>query len=233
MRFVSLVAALLVMCAVPASADTATIDVYEGWNMVCAPLVPFDPTPTNVFNPLDVDWTCSLQRWDAPTQSMEAYSIFNPNFGNCLLGDGYFLYVPAGQPASASYAGVPDGIPDAGGNMTDVMLMLPGDQLDANDTGGWHLVGHPYNHDTSFDVIPYTFLGDNILVTDGHELKTIAEAASANWLEEPFQYWNGASQAMETAGYFFATDDHLRGGQGYWIKTKKDNLALIIPAVPS
>ena len=145
MRLVSLVVVLVLCMAVPVFADTATIDVYDGWNMVCAPLVPFNPDPTNVFNPLDIEFVCSLQRWDAPKQSMEAYSMFNPNFGNILLADGFWLKVPTGQAQNPSYSGVPDGIPDAGGNMTDVMVMLPGDQLDGLDAGGWHLIGQPFN----------------------------------------------------------------------------------------
>jgi len=227
---------LLALVVVSASfaAQTATYDVYAGWNMVGCPLVPFNPAPTDmmtftgVFDPLDIEWTGSLQRWDSPTQSMIAYTMFDPGaFGNCLLGDGYWLNQAAN--GTVQYTGVDDGVPDSLGNMTDMWVSLPGDQTDGLDNGGWNLISHPFNHATTFDKTMFSFLGDNILVTDGTVTKTLADAAAAGWLEEPFQYWNGATQNMETAGYFFATDDRMRGGQGYWVKTKKDNLALIIP----
>ena len=245
MRTLSLVLALVFVAAgVGFAAETATYDVYGKWNMVGLPLVPFNPIPTNavdgVFDPLEIEFDGgSLQRWDSPLQSMIAYTMFDPDlFGNCLLGDGYWLHQP-GVPTilvgQVSYLGLDDGVPDGGGNMTDMWISLPGNQFNGVDTGGWNLISHPYNHDTAFDKVPGSLEGDNILVTDGRTTLTLMEAAAEpyRWLDEPFQYWNGGTNQMETAGYFFATDDHMRAGQGYWVRTRKDNLALIIPAEPS
>ena len=243
MRTSGLVLALVfVVAGCSFAAQVATYDVYGNWNMVGLPLVPFNPVPTNmvdgVFDPVFDEFAGgSLQRWDSPTQSMIAYTMFDPGpFGNCLLGDGYWLQLPGDATVlvgSVSYSGVDDGVPDGGGNMTDMWISLPGNQFDGNDAGGWCMISQPYNHDTSFDKVPMSFTGDNILVTDGTVTKTLAEAATSGWLDEPFQFWNGALDSMQTAGYFFADDDHMRAGQGYWVRTRKDNLALIIPSDPS
>ncbi len=238
MKTLSLITALVLVLAGGALADIATYDVYTDWNMVSAPLVPFNPIPSDqligftndgVFDPLDIDFSGSLSRWDAPSQSMVGWSSFDPTtFGNVLLGDGYWLFQSGA--GTVAYDGVPDGVPDGGGTMTDMWVSLPGNQNDAADAGGWHIIGTPFDHDVSFSKVPSSLLGDNILVTDGTTTKTREEAVIALWVNDPMTGWNGATQSEVTAGYFFPDSEYLEAGKSYWVKTNKDNLALIVPA---
>jgi len=237
MKTFGLVLALLTLSVGASMAATATIDFYGEWNMVSAPLVPFVSTPWNglsgsakgVFDPVDIDFGGSLSRWDASTQGMVGWSMFVPDaFGNILLGDGYWLYQPGS--GSVTYDGVPDGVPDGVGNMTDMWVSLPGGQTDGVDAGGWHIIGTPFNHPICFSKEQMNLLGDNICVTDGSTLKTWGEAVAALWVDDPMVTWDGVTQGNATAGYFFANDEFLRPGKGYWVHTNKDNLALIIPS---
>jgi hypothetical protein len=222
MKTLGLVLALVLVVGGACVADTVTLDLFAQWNFISAPLVPFNPDPLSVFSGLTVSGY--LNRWDAPTQSMATYDEIDPAaFGNVLLGDGYQLYQDAA--GSFTYAGVPDGVPDGGGNMTDMWISLPGYQLDGVDEGGWHLIGQPFNHDTSGV--------ENLFLTDGTTLKTWEQAVDANWCDDGMQYWDGASQSMLLMSFGLADDDHIRAGKAYWFHTKKDNLALIIPATPS
>jgi len=207
------------------AAQTATIDLYTGWNLIAAPLVPLDsPDPVAVFGSVPISGY--LSRWDAPQQGMMTYDEIDPTgFGNILLGDGYWLYAFSND--TVSYNGVNDGVPDNSGNKTDMWLSLPGNQLDSENAGGWHLIGQPFSHDTPVSV---SDSGDNVFFTDGTTLKTWAQAAADGWVDSGFQYWDGTVQGMLLCSYELADDDTLRAGKGYWVHTYKDNLAMIIPA---
>lgn len=228
MKTLVLVLVLSLLTGVAATAATVTVDTYADWNLVAAPLVPFNPAVDSVFSNFDVMFTAGITRWDAPSQGMIAYDAFDvPGaFGNVLLGDGYwFNYPEAGQ---IVYDGVPDGVPDASNVKTDMWISLPGNQLDGQDAGGWQLIGQPFNHDTPVD--SGGFSGDLVFFTDGTTLKTWGEAADAGWVDSTMTFWDGATQGMLSLGYFFNDDDQFRAGHGYWCKTNKDNLAMIIPA---
>jgi len=230
MKTLFLVLSLCVVLCGTALADTVTFDTYSGWNLICAPQVPLTPDTASVFANFDLMFTTGLTRWDSPTQSMLPYDPFSENggeFGRVLLGDGYWLYDTAN---TITYSAVPDGVPDANNNMTDMWISLPGT---GSGNGGWNLIGHPFNHDTAISATSDEYgnpLGDNIFVTDGKELKTLAQANDDGWLDGAFQYWDGSTQSMLSTGYFFNDDDHLRAKHGYWVRTYKDNLAMIIPA---
>jgi len=228
MKTLGLVLALVFAVAGATVAATATFDVLTDWNCVSAPLVPFNPDPLSVFAGINIVNT--LSRFDAPSQTGVPYDDLDPApFGNILLGDGYWLLSDGAY--TVSYSGVPDGVPDASNNMTDMWISLPGYQLDGQDVGGWHLIGHPFNHETAVDLGSFT--GDNLFLTDGTTLKTWGQAASAGWCEAVMSGFDASIQTGYTVGFDLADDDHLRPGKGYWFLTYKDNLALIIPATPS
>lgn len=231
-KTLGLVLALVLVVGGAAVADSVTFDTYAKLNMISAPLVPLNPDATSVFSNFDLVFTTNLSRWDSPSQSMVSYdpwaSTPGGDFGNVLLGDGYWLIDP--NQNTYTVTGIPDGVPDGSGQMTDMWISLPGNQYDGKDAGGWNMIGQPFNHDTPISTDPNNPTGDNIFVTDGTTLLTLGEADAAGWLDGMFSYWDGSTQTMMTAGFFFNDDDSLRPGKGYYIKTKKDNLALIIPA---
>lgn len=241
MKTLGLVLALLVFCAVSAAAvgtTTVTYATYPKWNLISAPCVPLDPTVDQVFAGYDVMFTAAINRWKASDQGMIAYDAFDvPGaFGNILLGDGYWFNYPTA--GTVSYTGLLDGVPSPGTDgilgtsddvLTDMWVSLPGSQLDGADAGGWHLIGNPFNHEVLVD--SGTFTGDLLKFTDGTMTKTWDEASVAGWVDSVMTYWNGQTQGMEDMGYFFNTDDRFRPGKGYWLRTRKDNLAMIVPAV--
>lgn len=233
MKTFGLVLALVVVLgsACAAQTETATIDIYTGWNLVAAPLVPLDPLVDSVFAGFDTWFTAAISRWDAPTQGLIAYDPFDiPGaFGNILLGDGYWFNYPEG--GTASYTGVANGVPDSLGTKTDMWISLPGNQFDGEDAGGWHLVGNPYNNDVPVDP-NFNLNGEGILFTDGTQMKVWADAEAAGWVEGGMSYWNAVNQGLEDMGFLFNTDDNLRVAKGYWLKTNKDNLAMVVLAYP-
>jgi len=225
MRTLGLVLALLVVGSGMCVADSVTVDLYPGWNYIACPLVPFDPAPESVFAGVDIFY--NLFRFDAPTGGVLYYEDPSGPFGNILLGDGYYLNNQSGA-TSFSYSGVPDGVPDGNGTMTDMWISLPGIQGDPGQ-GGWHLIGHPFNHDTPTNGPGAT--GDNIWFTDGTTLKTWDEAVSAGWVADNMQYFDAPTQGVLVMTYQgWGNDDTLRAKTAYWLQTMKDNIALIIPA---
>lgn len=232
MRTLVLVLGLLIVACGASMGDSVTVDTYAGWNLVAAPLVPINPAPESVYSQFDLMFTTALLRFDGPTQSQIPYDPWATPptvFGNVLLGDGYWVGDPDAH--KIIYDGVPDGVPDGSGNKTDMWISLPGEQADGQDNGGWHLIGQPFNHDTAIDF--GNLNGENIKFTDGTTMKTWDEAVQANWVADSALFFDGVSQSQKSTGYFFNEDDHFRAGHGYWVQTKKDNLAMIIPAQPS
>ena len=228
MKTLCLMFGLLLVIGGSAMAESVTVDTYANWNLVAAPCVPFNSDPVSLFNGYDLEFTAGLFRFDAPTQGQlpyDAYATPPTAFGNILLGDGYTFYNPDAD--QIIFDGVNDGVPGVDG-MTDMWISLPG-SADPAVEGGWHCIGHPFNHDTAIDP-----LGDNtgsgIFFTDGTELKNWSQANAAQWVSDGAQYFDGATQSQPSTGYFFNEDDHFRAGHGYWLYTMKDNLAMIIPA---
>jgi len=227
MKTLGLVLALVIVASGACVAANVTYDIFDGWNLVCAPLVPFNPDPNDVFDgaPYGVDGL--LTRFDAPSSGNITYDSLDPQaFGNILLGDGYWLYSYGG--GTIDFDGVPDGVPDGSGNMTDMWISLPGNQLDGQDAGGWHLIGHPFNHDTPVDDGSGT--GANIYFTDGTTLKNWSEAAAAGWVADAMITYDNVAGNLNVQFDGLGDDDTLRPAHGYWLFTYKDNLAMIIPA---
>jgi len=217
-------ACLVTVCAAAtvATADLAFIPIYPGDNWVSAPLVPFNPDPASVFAACIGD--CTLSRLDAPTEYVIVYDPEWPSeFGIIYLGDGYKVSNPTANTYYCSYEGVPDGVPDSQGIMTDMMISLPGNQYDGLDAGGMHWVGQPFYHDTCIS---------ECYITDGTGAWTVEEAVSWGWIEGLWNYLDAQTQTVHTAGpaSLGAYDTYLRTTHMYEIRTHKDNLALIVPA---
>lgn len=200
-------------------------DVYAGWNYVGCPGMPLDVYPTDVFWGLDIEG--NLRKYDAPTQSSMTYtSQGQDDFGFITLGDGYMVYC-CGD-GSVSYVCYPDGMPDSNGNMTDMVISLPGDQTDSQDAGGLHLISPPFGHDTSVDAGGGT--GNNILFTDGTSVKTWAQAAADGWVDCEMTTYHPLIGDFDVRCDGLGYDGSLRSCMGYQLLTYKDNLAMIIPA---
>lgn len=222
-----LLKAIDVVTQTPPQQDNAVYDVYVGWNRICAPLVPFDPDPNSVFADLPGGVYDRLSRWD-PTYGGIGFSIDEPeSFGNILIGDGYeyCCYTDA----TVSYIGYPDGLPDLNDNKTDMVISLPGNQMDNEDSGSWHLIGHPFNHNTLVDF--GNNMGEGIFFTDGITVKNWSEACAATWVDGKLSGYSPAQSGGFDVQYDgLGSDDTLRPGNGYFLNTYKDNLAIIIPA---
>lgn len=225
MKTFVLVLALMVVAAGVSVAATATIDVYEGWNQIAAPLVPFDPDPLSVFAdaPSGLDY---LLGYSDPTQGGDVwFDELDPSmFGGVLLGTGFQLYTY--EDATLTYEGVEDGVPDDLGVKTDMWISLPGSGA---GTGDWHLIGHPFAHSTAVD--DGSGNGTNISFTDGTDVKTWGEAVSLGWVGAELFGDDPSAGGVFTVQYDgLGYSDSLEAGKSYWINTYVDNLAMIIPA---
>ena len=238
MRTICLVILLALVASGASFAADADIDVYTGMNLIGISRVPFDPAPWNVggtgiFNLefTNLELNGKLYRYDNTTGGyMSPWSRFNPSgFGNCLLGDAYWLSNTTGVQKLVTYAAVEDGVPDGvSGLMTDMWVSLPGVQGDGQDIGGVHMIGHPFEHNTPLN---HTLTnGDGIWLTDGTELKTLKEAKAAGWCGDTFYRYNIGTGGYDTVAPRFATYNYLAPDLGYWFGTNKDNLALILPS---
>lgn len=219
MKKLGLVLALVFMVGGAAIAADVSYDVYQGWNLIAAPIVPLDPDPVNVLNGLTI--MNRIQRFDAASGGDVLYARgAESDFGSILLGDGYWLYVDSEAGATVTYSGVEDGVP-TNGVKTDMWLSLPGVQGDETTQGGWHLIGHPYNHET-----PVGVDGANITFTDGTTVKTWKQAVDDGWVDG---YMYGFEGGEFSVGYTrFAEQSTLLPFHGYWLYTYKGNIAMII-----
>lgn len=235
-------ALLLVSSGAFAATETAQMDVYSAFSFVGPPIVPITSSYPNtpiIFGDagIDIEWTGTISRFDAPTQTQLVYTAWDESGQwSLLLGEGYMIDYRSGSlgsnPTAVVYTGVEDGVPDADGTMTDMWISLPGNQLDGQNAGGWHWISTPFNHVVPFNVDDYD--GANIKVTDGNVVRTLLDAASVEpvWIEEPWAFFSGSSQSWGSAGYLTGVydDDQMQPGNMYIVKTRVDNLALIVPA---
>ncbi len=217
------------ICVQSQQGATATFDLYAGWDYLSIPLVPYDPDPSSVFDPTYV--YNRLYGFDPVSQGGTSYDDIDPTiFGNMQTGAGYQLFLDSS--ATLSYVGYPDGLPNLQNEKTDVAISLPGNQLDSYvdppSGGGYHLVGHPFNHLTLADSGGYT--GDRILFTDGKQIKNWSQAALSGWCNS---YMNGFDPVLQ-GGFSVSYDDladhtWFTPSRGYEFWTQKDNIAMIVP----
>jgi len=211
-----------------AMAVATDVVLYPSYNLIAPPCVPFDPTPETCFTdstgtaiPIDG----KLIRFNAMTQSYVYYDwIFPEDYGKMLLGDGAWLNLDSLSSGTvtwrydAVYDGVPSDLTDEttrAATMTDMWISLP----KAGDT----LIGHPFNHTVALA---------NVKMTDGTQTVDLATARDVlQWTDANLWLYNAETQSYEDVGLDpWSARADLEAGHAYWIKTTKDNLALIIPA---
>ena len=218
-------------------ADTITMDFTgTNWSLVSTPQIPMDSRAAyNWDSSAPSLWTgwlnTNLCKYDPVAAAYTYFDYSQSESFDIKLGEGCNVRNPNVE-TTKSYECFPDGIP-LNGKMTDMWIFLPGKTEKPNNlnSGGWHLIGNPFNHNIPFDANPnIPKKGDNILFTDGKTVKTWAQAVSAYWV---VNYMTG----RDSRGEFKATynsslasvDTYMKPGYGYWILTRKDNLAMIIP----
>lgn len=216
-----LAAAILLIGAVfaNAAAVTTNIPIAPGWNLIGLPTVPLTPDPGSVFASYTDSGTGltgmdaidgNLYRWDPIAGGLVGYAEISPaDFGNMLLGDGFWVFRNGTDTGTCSYQGV-----DVSG---DHWISLP--------KAGWTLIGYPNNTPTSVDY-------SNLLVTNGIKTDSMTDAAYTDgWISDTGYFWNNSAGGLGTVGLADAFPDTtlLNTQQGYWIYTNVDNLALIVP----
>ena len=131
MRVLVLAVSLMLVLSASAFAVQAQYDVYDGWNLISAPLVPINPDPYSVFVNLPGGVDGNYYGWDptygglGPADFGDASAV-----GNVLLGQGYWMYVPDGMAGQVKYDGLADGVPGTDGVKTDMWISLPGNKAD-------------------------------------------------------------------------------------------------------
>ena len=211
MKIFGLVLAMLFVVGGACVAEEASLDLYDGWNLISAPLVPFNPDPYSVFDGRSVDYALSRVDPDGNT-----FVLGIDDFGSILLGDCYWLMNYDGE-GQLHYQGVADAVPGIDGP-TDMWISLPGAKEDPNiDDGSWHMIGCPFQHDVPID---------NIYFTDGTQLLSWGDASGEGWVDFQMWYYNGDTLSFNNGGW--GDDDQMRQGRGYQFRTYKDDIAMIL-----
>lgn len=231
MKILGLVLALVCLAGGAVVADTASFDVNTGWNLYAVPIAPYDATPASVWANVFAAFTASYGPRGVLT-GMEfgngtSYDPTDPgSFGGIMLGAGYWVK-PKAKVTGLVVTGFPDGFNTDGttATMCDMWISLPGNSGGTN--GAWHLIGQPFKHDT---------LATDVKFTDGTQVLNWSDAVAANWVYN-------VALGCDTAGFggqfrvsytdsVVHEDDRFRANHGYQLRTKKANLAMIIPATP-
>jgi len=209
---------LLVIAAlcVSASAAIETVTCPQpgpiniGWNLLSLPAIPTDPTPPAVF----ADYGAgaiegTLYRWDAATQSLLSYSEWGGGFGNMLLTDGYWLQLGQVGANQLSFEAITDN------DDTDMWISLP--------KTGWTIIGCPFSYSVNWNTVE---------ITDGTATVPLAAARDSGWLTSWTYWWDSAGGNLKTMGLDDDWTDTvmLEPWHGFWVQSKRDNLALIVPA---
>ncbi|MHB9036462.1 MAG: hypothetical protein ACYC64_07325 [Armatimonadota bacterium] len=214
MKTLGLVLALVCTMGVAASATVVDFYVEPGWSTISCPIVPFNTEPSAVFA-LQFEAGAILR--NGSNADYDYWSQPDANFGNILLGDGYFAYNDYGYAAPCSVDGVLDGVPDGAGVKTDMWISLP--------RAGWNLIGWPYNTPATID----QDTGAPLMFTDGIDMVSWADAVNVKgWLSgDSMQYYQGS---WNFTGFNYGYEDQLVPGKGYYINTTVPNLAMVITA---
>lgn len=208
--FLAMTVALIGATAAMAAPVNTSLTVSRGWNLISLPTVPLDPDPLAVFDSIGGESAIdgNLIRYDPVLRANIIWDAFSDDWGNVLLGDGYWVFRPQVGSATITYTGV-----DVSG---DHWLSMP--------RSGWTLLGYPNN-------VPATLPFENLLVTNGIETKAITDAVAAGWINGSAITYDTALRANQTVGIpdDFPELENLEAGKGYWFFTNVDNLALIVP----
>jgi len=249
-------------CCLAATTTSVTISaIGTEWNMIALPVVPLDPAvggnqaahgiypaqdTSGVFGAFNTESHFTLKSYDYVGGGYLTFGYQNPaGFGNLLLGTGYWV-TGTNLTGSVTYNGLLDGVPDfqsdgvtpvldSTGNLgtslkTDMYVSLPGQGL---GTGGWHLIGLPFNHAVALSMSAKAKDGSRFLLTDGTTVldwhdAALSTAPGGKWINASAKGWDPVGGGYTTVGYGSSTNV-WQPGNAYWVQTLKDNLAMIIP----
>lgn len=199
---------LALALVIPASAAvvTHTYSVPAGWSLIALPGIPLYPEPPTVLNGFDLE-TCTLSRWEAATQSLITYDVWNPEpFRGMLLTDGYWFNATA--PGTISYQGLNDN------DSMDVWISLP--------KSGWTLMGNPFSR---------SYEWSNAKVTDGNITVSVTDAAyTYGWMSSVGYWWDNNTQSLIDMGVpdDFPSTTTMLPWHGVWLNSYVDKIALIL-----
>lgn len=199
-------------------------------NLISIPNVAYGPAPWQVFAAtlpaLEDTQTVSgsLIKWrtTAPQVFDDSYYAYRDQgtegvrFGPIYSGQGYWIRsVLSGEICYSARTGSIE--------TTDRFIRLPYG-IDSNDDGGFTLIGLPFQDKQ---------LLANLSITDGNHVVSMADAIAMNWVDNTLWWWDSANQQQKTVKISGGDDTYLWPWRGYWIRTFRDKLALIIPASSS
>ncbi|MBI1923309.1 T9SS type A sorting domain-containing protein [Candidatus Poribacteria bacterium] len=176
----------------------------SGWKFFS---VPITPQRADAFINLgdDID-PLKLYQYDT---ALNGYKIYPLDLGEVSLqtGRGYFTRLDNKVEV------------DIGGanNLNNLTLSL--------DAAGWHAIGNPFVLPVRVEDLLFTHDGQTV------DFKTATKEVSqggTGWVERILYRWDVNSQ--QDAYQDVVVSDSLQLWEGYWLKTKVDNLTLTIPA---
>lgn len=188
-----------------------------GFNQFALPGLPDDPYPPRLlanFDPGDGSGLdARLVRWNATDQREIRWSMADGGalFGTLQLGDGYQLTVRDGETPTIGFSGYR-------ADLADRWLSLP--------KTGLTLLGYPFDFPLNwFDV----------QVTDGFKTVSITEAARKEnpaWINSVATFYDSTRRETLRVGLIDDNPDTvvLLPWYGYFVTSKRDDLALLLPA---
>lgn len=238
--------AVQLLCTV-GFADVETVTspsgVFDtGWNLFALPAIPvwdgdpahapgYPPVVLNEWDPGDGSGLDArrLMRWEPPIQSLLQFDMYNQSeFGSLLLGHGYWVRLGPTDAKEISFQGVTDN------DDTDIWISLP--------RTGWTLIGHPFSYPApDADPGPPYYTGTaypwaDVKVTDGTSTKSMYGASQygARWLRSVAFWFDSSTGSLIDLGLpsDYANEESLIAWHGYWVRSLKDDLALIVEANP-
>jgi len=166
--------------------------------------MPVNPAPDSVLGGIELDGRVFC--WDPIIGGVVMYDAFQPElFPRLHVSAGFWLL--ASSPSDLVVEVVGNNQPDV-----DMWVSLPGQ--------GFSLIGHTFDYYTE---------ADNCLVSDGTRVISIEEAVNNGWIDPVLYYWDNSSSGLRTIDIGFEGVNDLEPWRGYWVKTSRPNLALIIP----
>jgi len=177
--------------------------VVPQWNLLSVPGVPTNPAASSVLAGINID--DRVLAYDAVTQGLCIYSSFQPEvFPPLCIGVGFWLR--ANQPYDLVTRVLTDQ-PDS-----DVSIGLP--------LAGSTLIGHPFRMAVRLR---------DCRVSDGVEMLSLVDAARRGWLDPGITYWDNGSASTRMLDVEWDPDAVLMPWHGYWVRSYRPNLALIVP----
>lgn len=177
--------------------------VSAGWNFVSLPGVATDSSARGVFG--DLLASGGLYYWDTITNQLMTYDDFNPSACAAIIpGRGFWLVSNSeGTVTTEILKDEPS---------SDVWISLP--------QSGYSVIGQPF--DREVDVC-------RCYLTDGVDTLTMEEAMEQEWIEGALYHFDNVYSSMYRLELVAGASVRLEPWKAYWIKTRRPNLALIVP----